>query len=467
MTPRTMITMITMIGARLRATSVVVGLLPLAVCSEEAWDPGKIEFEPDRPQPSTPESDPAPYTGADPIVLEAQATLPTGLDLHQKVIHRTCTPNGGVCHNSKEFPDLRTPANFAAAFGANCNIQYGEYQSVFDRCERPGDRVRIDAYGIGDRDAELGWVEVIVGDPYQGEELPPDNAPGLHVHFGDPLPGDGTNTYGTAEFARSFVVDGEVRKVVYATYSARWWIMPGRKHAIGEVREYQVDQVANLLAGGIVGGDPNRNDVFGARESDPVHLLEPGDPENSYLIARLRGIMLGVEIPGSRMPLANQPFSVPEMLALFCFVEGFPDGGSESDLVGRIDYAGCSYSSDPASLNLLGEGVTWQARISKILEFNCGGCHNEVTLQAGLNLVGDGVYDRLLEPSSQRPELDLIQPNEPQSSYLYLKLTSKRGDDAIVGNPMPYNPLTGKGSLTDAEKADILTWITNGAVENE
>jgi hypothetical protein len=32
---------------------------------------------------------------------------------------------------------------------------------------------------------------------------------------------------------------------------------------------------------------------------------------------------------------------------------------------------------------------------------------------------------------------------------------------------MPYNPLTGEGTLGEAEIGDILTWIQNGAVENE
>lgn len=444
--------------------SLLVCLTPLAACDRDAWDPGEIEFEPDRPEPSEP-TDIPPYTGDDPYVLEAQANLPTGLDLHQKVIYRTCTPNGGVCHNSKEFPDLRTPANFVAAFGANCNIQYGEYQSVFDGCERTGDRFKIEGGAFGQTgQVELGWIDVIPGEPFAGEGLPPEDAPGLHIHFGDPLPGDIVDSYGSAEFERNFIDGGEVKKLTYATFSTRWWILPGRTHAIGEVREYQVDQVNNLLSVGIVGGDPNRNGVFGAREGDPVHLLSPGDPETSYLIARLRGVMLGEEVPGSRMPLANQPFTIAEMLALFCFVEGFPEGGGEGDLAGRIDYANCSYSADPAGLNLLGEGVTWEARISKILEFNCGGCHNEVSLQAGLNLVGDGVYERLLMPSTQNPEMALITPNEPENSYLYLKLID---DASIVGNPMPYNPLTGEGTLSEAEIADVLTWITNGAVENQ
>ncbi len=449
-----------------RSALILVPVLLLGACVEESdFDPGQIEFEPDRPEPSEP-AQPDPYTGDDPIVLEAQASFPTGIDLHQKVIWRTCTPNGGVCHNSKEFPDLRTPANFVASFGLNCNLQYGEYQSVYDGCERPGDRFRLEGGGFGQTgQIEIGWLEYVQGPPFEGEGLPPEDAPGLHIHLADPLPGDVVDSYGSAEFERTFVTDGEVGDFTYASYSARWWVMPDRRHLIAEVRDYQVDQVNGLLAVGIVQGDANRNDVFGAREGEPVKLLEAGSPETSYLIARLRGVMLGEEIPGSRMPLANQPFSIAEMLALFCFVEGFPEDGGEADLAGGIDYANCSYSNDPASLNLLGEGVTWEARISKILEFNCGGCHNESdNPQAGLTLVGEGVYARLLQPSTQVPELNLIEPNSPETSYLYLKLI---GDDTIIGNPMPYNPLTGMGTLSEAEIADVLTWITNGAIENE
>ena len=60
--------------------------------------------------------------------------------------------------------------------------------------------------------------------------------------------------------------------------------------------------------------------------------------------------------------------------------------------------------------------------------------------------------------------MPLITPGVPEESYLYLKLI---GDDSIVGNPMPYNPLTGMGALSEGEVADVLTWITNGAVETE
>ncbi|MFT7581975.1 MAG: hypothetical protein ACI9MR_003656 [Myxococcota bacterium] len=62
---------------------------------------GTLDFDPDRPS-LDPTPQVAAYTGADPVVLEAQATFGTGADLHLKVITRTCSPTDGVCHNQKE-----------------------------------------------------------------------------------------------------------------------------------------------------------------------------------------------------------------------------------------------------------------------------------------------------------------------------------------------------------------------------
>jgi hypothetical protein len=173
--------------------------------------------------------------------------------------------------------------------------------------------------------------------------------------------------------------------------------------------------------------------------------------------------MLGDRVPGSRMPLANQPLNISEMLGLFCWIEGIPQDGSFS-LDWPIDYNACSFAADPENLNLLGEGVTWETRISKILEANCGGCHGGSQPDADFDVLSDGVYDRLLERSTQNPDMPFITPGDPENSYLWLKLIN---DDSIVGLPMPYNPLTGEGQLTEAELGDIQTWIINGAVENE
>jgi hypothetical protein len=452
---------------RMRWIAALVALFVTGVgasaCREVVdYNSGNIGFDPDRPE--VPEVEPVdPYDGDDPIVLEAQQRFPTGLDLHEKVIWRTCTPNGGVCHNSSEYPDLRTPGNFASAFGAFCNVQPGEHSSVYDGCERPGDRVRF-AGGLSASPAEIAWIEQIPGEDREYDAEPPEDAPGLHIHLVKPLDAERNNGWSTVHFARTFVEGNAVQEIEYATFQTWWHTLGDGTHVFGRVRGYQLDEVQNLLEVGIVEGDANRNGIAGASLGLDVSMLAPGRPEDSYLIARIRGQMFDDKIPGSRMPLANPPLTIPEMLGLYCLVEGWPNGADQTFLSGMIDYRNCSYSSDPESLNLLGDGVTWTSRVQPILEANCGGCHSETEAQGNLVLVGEGVYERLLGASEQLPDLPLIAPGLPEESYLYLKLID---DDQIIGNPMPYNPLTGEGRLTEAELGDILTWIINGAVEDE
>ena len=445
--------------------SVLAGLtLACTGCTERVPDPlkqGSLTFEPDRPMlPDA--SVVAPYTGDDPIVMQAQAELTTGLDLHLKVIRRTCGPTGGVCHNTKEYPDLHTAANFLQAIGASCNVQSGSYEAVFDRCERPGDRIALD----DGPEREIGWLELIAGTPPEDGELHPDaTTPGLHIHLDAPL--EGVDHQGAqARFIRKFVTDEKrVEPLTYFSFQTTWWALDDGSHLYGQVRENQADEVQQLLSVGVVEGDANRNGTFGARQkNDPVHLIEPGNAEESYLIARLRGQMLGETIPGSRMPLANQPLSVPEMLALMCFIDGLAPGADSGSITleSGIDYAGCKYADDPESLDLLGSGISWQGRIRNILEFNCGGCHSEPTPQQGLSLKDGDVHARLLQASTERPELNLIEPGKPEQSYLWLKVT---GDPSIVGSPMPLDPLAGTRRLSDAELADLRAWIEAGAAD--
>ncbi len=417
-----------------------------------------IDFEPDRPE-IIEDREVAPYNGADPYVIEAQQRFRNGLDIQNKIIWRTCTPNDGVCHNKKEYPDLHTPANLLAAINAPCNVQPGQETSVYDRCERPGDRFTLES-GSWEGRVEVGWIQNIEGvtpDFAEGEG-PDETTPGLHVILKDPLPTQENSINATARFVRTF----EGNDIVFARFRTRWFVV-GEKHIFGRVGQNQTDDVQQLMSVGVVQGDMNRNGIFGASNGTPIKMLDPGNPEESYLIARIRGEMLGERVPGSRMPLANQPLNISEMLGLFCWVEGIP-AGEQLSLDWPIDYNGCSYAQDPENLNLLGEGVTWETRISKILEANCGGCHGGSEPDAGFDVLTEGVYDRLLEPSTQNPEMPFITPGNPENSYLWLKLIN---DDSIVGLPMPYNPLTGEGQLTEAELGDIQTWIVNGAVENE
>src|SRR5690606_36022586 len=111
--------------------------------------PEGLEWSDGGPSFLTDATEVEPYTGSDPTVMEAQQRLPTGSALHSEVILRSCGPLGGVCHNRKEYPDLRTPANFLSIINAPCNVQSGTPEAVFDRCERTGDRIGWPDWGGG------------------------------------------------------------------------------------------------------------------------------------------------------------------------------------------------------------------------------------------------------------------------------------------------------------------------------
>ena len=427
---------------------------------------GEIDFEPDRPTWPGGQQSATPYTGSDPLVLEAQVRYRTGLDLHRKLILRSCGPNNGVCHNTKEYPDMRTAATFAQTIGAPCNVQPGSWSTVFDRCEQLGDRFRLSGSNV--KEIEVGWVEYIQGEYVNHQEQgtrPDENSPGLHVVLHDPLPESVRGGWATGLLIRNFInAQGLVEELPFTSFETRWWIIGDRRHLVGEVREYQADAVTSLMASGIVQGDMNRNGVFGYRTGRSVPLINPGKPEESYLVARLRGEMQGETVPGSRMPLANQPPSVPDMVALMCFIEGLSADPATRDPFGAIDYGRCSYTADPNALNLVGNGVTWRGRIQPLLQANCGGCHGGATPQAGLDLNSDAAYERLSGASAQKPELKLVQPGQPDKSYLWLKLA---GDGSVVGSRMPIDPLGGGvRPLSDDELDDIQTWIIAGALED-
>jgi hypothetical protein len=89
-------------------------------------------------------------------------------------------------------------------------------------------------------------------------------------------------------------------------------------------------------------GDPNRNGVYGADDPNAAGaLIVPGSPAKSYLFGRITG-----SVPGTRMPLANQPLSNAEYAAIACFIEGLdPDG--DASALDEIDYDRCLFAKSP------------------------------------------------------------------------------------------------------------------------
>ncbi|MFY0573469.1 hypothetical protein ACN28S_03070 [Cystobacter fuscus] len=207
-------------------------------------DPGTIPFEPERPSPVGAGSTPT-YTGSDPDVKAAQLTYSTGLDLHRKLVMRTCSGSNGVCHNQKEYPDLHTAGTFLASIGAPCNVQSGNWNGVFDRCERLGDRFRFTEQAT--KDNEIGWFELIPGEAPKLDPngtRPDAGTPGLHLYVHDAVQVSQPRIFSTGTFVRTFINDaGEVQDLAFASYRTNWWVLEGGRHLFAEVGDYQRDTV--------------------------------------------------------------------------------------------------------------------------------------------------------------------------------------------------------------------------------
>lgn len=268
-------------------------------------------------------SDAGPDGELHPWAIQAQNEIPDLLTLHTKVISRTCAPNGGVCHNGKEYPDLHTPGNLLTSVSNPCNRDLtAQPEKVFDGCEPEADTLES-----GDFRTRIGWIGVDVYDPLTGQVRRPirlEHAPD------EDLRGE------RARFERK----GDL----VVRVPGNLWVEAGSKE--GYLSDLYLLEYSDYLAlSTLVGGDPNGNGVFGAE--DPWAEIAPGRPEKSYLWARITGT-----VPGTRMPLANRPISNAEYVAIACWIETL---GSDPGVEQAIDYDGCWYARDPGDYEYVPE----------------------------------------------------------------------------------------------------------------
>lgn len=381
--------------------------------------------------------------GGKAYVEEAKDKFPTYFDLHEGVITRTCTPFANVCHNNKEYPDLRTPQAMLAMIGNPCNLAE-DAENVINGCEPPGDRLQIMGAGGAVFESQIAFVEL--ADDGMGTIV------SATIHLEQPVPApmiDPTQPE-TIQILRSsasgMLTVGQITGA--ATYTA------GADYiTVGDFAALPVE-AKTLLETDIRMGDPNKDGVFGNMEPEHMQELKPGDPWNSYLLQRLQG-----NVPGSPMPLANQPLSAAEIVAIACWIEGADQpGGDEPDPV--IDYDGCQYAAefgepDPDS------GATLSGHVQPIFDARCAtpGCHGDIAPAAGLDLTAGAARGNLLEvASTQNPEVDLVTPGNPTNSYLMKKLL----EAGFTGVQMPK----GSEPLGDAELDTIRLWISYGAPDD-
>lgn len=378
------------------------------------------------------------------FVEEAKKEFPTYLDLHEKVITRTCTPFPNVCHNNKEYPDLRTPQAMLGMLGAPCNLDVEDPLNTYNGCEPAGDLLRFTVGNNVGFEATVGYVEIIA-DPMgvlDTAVLHLDQA--IPAGMADPMTPESIEVYRSTDSGMLTV--GRIEGAV--TYGAGSTTL--------EVIGYDSldTDVHDLLEADIRVGDPNQDGVFGAQAEDE-HLLElrAGDPWGSYMLQRLQG-----NVPGSPMPLANQPLSAAEVVAIACWIEGTDQAEGEGPYA-VIDYDGCQYAAefgepDPDS------GATFSGHVQPILDARCAtaGCHGELAPAADLDLTAGAARDNLFAMSIQNPDIPLVTPGNPTNSYLMTKLTG----DGFSGKQMPL----GASPLSDEELDIVRLWISYGAPDD-
>lgn len=242
-------------------------------------------------------------------------------ELFETRILPTCSLNGGVCHNSSTYPDLRHLAALEELVQLPCGRNIDE--SYPDACEPPGDRVVGPGVDVGiarvsfDETALTATVvaegDVIAG-LLSGVRIR-RTLPGGAAFF--PLPADGIEMVSAG---------GRNLTVRLATSSA-------------ETRAF-FQPTLPLREDRVWPSDINGNGVSGSRMG--WREIVPGSPETSYLVARLWDTSQTPEL----MPRQCRTWNDRATRALGCWIQGLrtDEQGRPSNFYEDIDYTRCTFA---------------------------------------------------------------------------------------------------------------------------
>jgi hypothetical protein len=249
-------------------------------------------------------------------------------DLHAQVVLPTCAPRGGVCHNSKQFPDLHTPDNMLAVVGARCNQLTSDPLAIVDLCEGRGDHLELKSGADTGFTSEIGFLRV-------GAETPPQTVTFV-LRDAVPHDGDGSRFALLRQLGSGAPTEADFAGHVTTRAGSREVVLTDLAHLPGAQRPFLLAPYVPGSPDQVQLGDPNRNGVFGADQGGA--LIRPGDSARSFLVQRIVGVVR------PQMPLANGALTDAEVYALECWIEQMSTGGANAD--GPIDWSRCPTAFD-------------------------------------------------------------------------------------------------------------------------
>ena len=131
-------------------------------------------------------------------------------------------------------------------------------------------------------------------------------------------------------------------------------------------------------------------------------------------------------------------------------------------LIAALSWGGCGGDDSTVGPDDDVEGTLTEATLAQVNEVfavSCtfSGCHSGGEPAADLSLEGDFAARIVGVDSGQRPDFKLVDPGNPNKSYLLIKV---RGDDEIISQQMP------PGAPLSADQVEIIrAWIASGAKE--
>jgi mono/diheme cytochrome c family protein len=167
-------------------------------------------------------------------------------------------------------------------------------------------------------------------------------------------------------------------------------------------------------------------------------VIEPGDPENSYLVE---------QIVEGKMPKRGDPLPQSEIDTIIAWIEaGAPEIGSvpaEETTQDAADSATPEAAAPPVDL----ANVSFQDHVLPIFEQHCAECHGAEDPEEQLEVTN---YRTLMLGSQNGP---VIEPGDVENSYLV---------EQIVEGRMPKRG----DPLSQSEIDIIVAWIEAGALDN-